>query len=65
MEERLRRYESLLQENGIDPNRVIDSSEAETVWQLPSPASIVSGPQETLFKPRLLHGQRGTELLDK
>jgi hypothetical protein len=69
VEERLKRYEALLQEKGIDPNEVASTSEAEhhsksscsevpeTAWRLP--------PQATIFKPQLRHGQRGTELVDK
>ncbi|KAL8704293.1 MAG: hypothetical protein Q9201_002547 [Fulgogasparrea decipioides] len=76
VDERLKRYEALLQTKGIDPNQATGTSEAgqhrkssrsevpETVWQLPTPASVVSGPQATIFKPQLLHGQRGTKLVD-
>ncbi|KAL9086391.1 MAG: hypothetical protein Q9165_007177 [Trypethelium subeluteriae] len=76
VDERLKRYEALLREKGIDPNQVTRTSEPklypkssrsevpETVWQLPAPVSTVSGPQTTIFKPQLLHGQRGTELVD-
>ena len=40
---------------------------SETVWHLPTPAPAagVSGPQSTIFKPRILHKQKGTELVDK
>jgi hypothetical protein len=67
--ERLKLYEALLQEKGIDPNQVASSSEAEhhrkssrsdvpeSAWKLP--------PQATIFKPQLLHGQGGTELVEK
>lgn len=77
VDERLKRYEALLREKGIDPNQVNGTSEAEyhrdssrsevpeTVWQLPTPPSTVSGPQATIFKPQLLRGQRGTEYVDK
>ncbi|KFZ24109.1 hypothetical protein V502_01417 [Pseudogymnoascus sp. VKM F-4520 (FW-2644)] len=66
--ERLKRYEALLQERGIDPNQVTGGSEpenppesnnfeeCETVWRLPM--------QATIFKPRLVHRQSGTELVD-
>jgi hypothetical protein len=69
VDERLKRYEALLKENNIDPNQVTSTPEAEhhhkgsssevpeTVWKLPS--------QATIFKPQLRHGQRGTELVDK
>jgi hypothetical protein len=55
VDERLKRYEALLQEKGIDPNQVAGTSEArssevpvsvrvpENVWTLP--------PQATIFKP--------------
>jgi hypothetical protein len=69
VDERLRRYEAVLQENGIDPNQLSASSEvevhhqssrsevSESGWKLPMQANI--------FKPQLLHGQRGSELVDK
>ena len=77
VDERLKRYEALLEEKGIDPNQVTGTPEpehhrksgrsevSETVWPLPPPASTISGPQATIFQPRLLHGQRGTKLVDK
>jgi hypothetical protein len=69
VDERLKRYEALLKEKGINPDQVTSSSEAEhhrknsrseapeTVWRLTSEA--------TVFKPQLRHGQSGTELVDK
>ncbi|KFZ11464.1 hypothetical protein V501_04749 [Pseudogymnoascus sp. VKM F-4519 (FW-2642)] len=66
--ERLKRYEALLQEKGINPHQVAGGSEpetpsesnslteSETVWRLPM--------QATIFKPRLVHRQSGTELVD-
>ena len=77
LDERLKRYEALLEANGIDPNQAPDSSEVkhleksncakapETIWQLPTPTPTVSGPQSTIFKPQLLQGQKGTKLVDK
>ena len=77
VDERLKRYEALLQEKGIDPNQLTGNSEAvhdrqisrsevtETVWQMPTPASTASGPQATIFKPQLVYGQKGTKLVDK
>lgn len=68
-DERLQRYEALLQEKGIDPDQVTSTPEAEhhlkssrsevleAVWKLPA--------QATIFKPQLRHGQRGTEVVDK
>jgi len=77
MDKRLKHYEALLREKGIDPCQVTGASEAElhskrcrsevpeTVRRLLIPASAVSEPQATIFKPQLLHGQRGTKLVDK
>lgn len=78
LEERLKRYEALLQEKGIDPNQTTATSEAvqrkstrdclgaqEGVRQLPTPALIASASPATIFKPQLLHGQGGTKLVDK
>ena len=75
--ERLKHYETLLREQGIDPDQTVStlgagqdhesnrSETSETVWQLPTPASSVSGPQTIIFSPQLLHGQKGTKLVDK
>jgi hypothetical protein len=69
-------YEVLLQEKGIDRDQSIDASQVQHhsrssrsgipqhIWRLPT-ASNDSEPQETLFKPLLLHGQRGTKFVDK
>ena len=77
VDERLRRYEALLREKGIDPNEATGTSEAEyhptsnrsevpgIVWQLPTRTSTVLKPQATSFEPQLLHGQEGTKLVDK
>ena len=77
IDERLKHFETLLKEKGIDPQQSVGPSDEDysreskrsevpvTVWQLPTPVSAVSGPQTTIFKPRLIHGQRGTELVDK
>lgn len=54
MYERLKRYETLLQEKGIDLNGVAGASTST------DPES-----QTTVFKPKLLHGQAGTKLVDK
>ncbi|KAE9364160.1 hypothetical protein N431DRAFT_388094 [Stipitochalara longipes BDJ] len=71
VDERLKRYEALLREKGIDPNQIADCSESasphqntrsqpeevsETSWKLPM--------QSAVFKPQLRHGQDGTELVD-
>lgn len=75
-DERLKRYEVLLQEKGIDPNQSTDNSQAQSrlessrsrvpqyVWQLPT-TSTDSTPQETVFEPFLLQGERGAKLVDK
>lgn len=77
IDERLKHFETLLREKGIDPHQPVGPSDEDishenrhskapvSVWQLPTPVSAVSGPQTTIFKPRLIHGQRGTELVDK
>jgi hypothetical protein len=77
VKKRLERYESLLRDKGIDPDKIFVTldvknhtkearSEAEgIVSQLPTPASMVSEPRATIFKPQLLHGQGGTKLVDK
>ena len=76
LDERLKRYETLLQEKGIDPDSSTDKSPSQDqpqqsrsgvsqyIGQLATP-SIASTPQETVFKPLLLPGQRGTKLVDK
>ena len=71
VEERLERYEALLREKGIDPNQVTGGSETEHQPKIIESRS--EGPeahwilplQSTIFKPRLLQGQEGTELVDK
>ena len=77
VDERLKHFETLLREKGIDLHQPVGPSDEErsreirrtevldTAWQLPTPASAISGPQATIFKPRLIHGQKGTELVDK
>jgi hypothetical protein len=72
VEERLKRYESLLREKGIDPDQVIGNSETAPAGpnthpqtdsgqpELPDPAWKMS-----VLKPELIRGQRGTELVDK
>jgi Fungal Zn(2)-Cys(6) binuclear cluster domain len=71
VDERLKRYEALLREKGIDPNQVTGTSEPE--HHLRNTGSRAEGPekawilplQSTIFKPRLLQGQGSTELVDK
>ena len=76
LNERLKRYEALLQENGINLNQATVNAEAEshrksghsevpeTVWQLPT-ASTVSELHSATFKPKLLRRPTGTKLVDK
>lgn len=77
--ERLKRLEALLEERGIEPNEpsIVADAEVnddhptesidtmEAVWQMPTPGSTISGPQTTIFKPRLIHNERGTTYVDK
>lgn len=75
--ERLKHYENLLRERGIDPNQVTTSPGAErqhqnaraevheTVRQVLTPASTINDPQAITHKPKLLQGQQGTKLVDK
>jgi len=69
VDERLKLYEALLREKGIDPSQVIGTSEAEhhrATSRSEAPRSVLRlPPQAKIFKPQLLHGQRGTELVDK
>ncbi|KAI9661211.1 MAG: hypothetical protein M1821_009538 [Bathelium mastoideum] len=63
-------------EKGVNPNEITGVSQAgnqpkttssevpDTTWQLPIPALTVSGPQATIFEPKLLQGQSGTRLVD-
>ena len=72
--ERLKHYEALLQEKGVDssqtaPSSVIEhrpksshSELSETQWHHPA----ASGPQATIFEPKLLQGPNGnTKFVDK
>jgi hypothetical protein len=75
MVERLKHYEALLQERGIDPNQMKNTSEAERYGESSRPApgtvpplqtaSTVPVPHAAHFKPQLLHGPTGTRLADK
>jgi hypothetical protein len=70
VDERLKRYEALLREKGIDANEVPGISGAENRGMstngCPDPLNTVwKQPQATVFKPQLLVGQKGTELVDK
>jgi hypothetical protein len=75
VDERLKHYETLLQENGIDPHQVGSISaikapqpvnhqrEPDSLW--PAPNISVSEYRATYFKPQLLQGQSGAKLVDK
>ncbi|PQE23155.1 fungal specific transcription factor domain protein [Rutstroemia sp. NJR-2017a BVV2] len=72
VDERLKRYEALLREKGIDPNQVPNTSEAgrnrqpevrEQAAQLSATLN-PKEPQKTVFTPVLLQGQKGTQLVD-
>lgn len=68
VDERLKRYEALLREKGIDPNQLTCTSEVEhhrRVHQSVVPETVIKVQQQsTVFKPQLLHGQRGPELVN-
>jgi hypothetical protein len=72
--ERLRRYEALLREKGIDPNQVPgpslveqprDNSQFGISGPLFQQVVSVSRPLSAIFKPQLVQGQKGTSLVDK
>lgn len=77
--DRLKHYEALLQEQGIDPNGLPDISEPEqrrkpsrsevavpeNGLQLPTPASITSELERSTTKTQLLHGQGRSKFVDK
>jgi hypothetical protein len=79
LNDRLKRYEALLQEQGIDPNGLPDISEPEQRrkpsrskvaapekgLQVPTPASITSEPERSITKTQLLHGQGRSKFVDK
>ncbi|KAM3066085.1 hypothetical protein ACMFMG_010574 [Clarireedia jacksonii] len=77
VDERLKRYEALLREKGIDPNQTPGKSDAgrihnpETYEQASHEQVSQSSatlnpkePQKTVFMPVLLQGQKGTKLVD-
>jgi hypothetical protein len=75
IDERLKHYEALLQENGIDMHQMDSVSEIkasqpvnhqrepDSLW--PAPNISVSEYRATSFKPQLLQGQSGAKLVDK
>ena len=79
LNDRLKRYEALLREQGIDPNELPDISEPErrpkpnhsevavpeNGLQPPTPASITSEPELSITKTQLLHGQGRSKFVDK
>ena len=79
LNDRLKRYEALLQEQGIDPTGLPDISEpeqahkpsrtgdavAEDSLQLPTPMSSTSEPDRSITKTQLLHDQGRWKFVDK
>jgi hypothetical protein len=76
MDERLKLYETLLRENGIDPDQITGTSKPETHRQRTQPKTsenvgqpltdpTASEPQATVFRPQLIQGQGGTKFVDK
>ena len=75
VDERLKRYEALLQENGIDPHQKASIPapkafqpanrlrEPDSLW--PAPNVSIAEYRATVFKPQLLQGQSGAKLVDK
>lgn len=71
MDERLKLYESLLREKGVDLNQLNSTPEAGSVEIHDKSTSSVpenawkSPTQSTIFKAQLRYAQGGTELVDK
>jgi hypothetical protein len=76
VDERLKLYETLLRENGINPDQKTGTSIAELPGRISQPEvlghswtspldSINSDSQGTVFKPQLIQGQGGTKFVDK
>jgi len=79
LNDRLKRYESLLEEQGIDTTDLSETSQlhqpskfshlegtaADDVSQLPTPASTIFETQQNVTKTQLLHGQGRSKLVDK
>ena len=79
LNERLKRYEALLQQRGIDPNglpevpdpeqpRQRSGSEAagsETGAQLPTPSSVASDLERYIVKTQVVQGQGRSKFVDK
>jgi hypothetical protein len=73
VDERLKRYEALLREKGIDPNQAPKTLEAGRNHHPEAPEQVAQlsttfnpkGPQKTVFTPVLLKGEKGTQLVDK
>ena len=76
--DRLKRYEALLQEQGIDPSTLPDTPSSEprrrsshTVAavpeesQLPTPCSIESEPSQYIAKAQVVHGQGCCKFVEK
>lgn len=76
MSHRLKQYEALLQEQGIDTNALLDEPEnlsnktaqtggvAETQLQLPTPATTCES-EGSVIKTQLLHHQGRSNFVDK
>jgi len=79
LNDRLKRYEALLEEQGIDTTKLSDTSQLdrpsepshsegtmpEDVSQLPTPVSTIYETQQNVTKTQLLHGQGRSKLVDK
>ena len=76
--DRLRHYEALLQEQGIEPSRLPDTSVSEPrrrsslttavappELQLQTPCSVGSEPSECVNKTQVVHGQGRSKFVDK
>ena len=76
--DRLRHYEALLRESGIDPSTLPDTPESQPrrgsshtaaavpeELQLQTPSSIGSEPSQPVNKPQVVHGQGRSQFVDK
>jgi hypothetical protein len=69
VDERLKRYEALLRQNGINPDQATGGSEVEQQSNdrpsedAPDSASVETPKSD--FKPHLVHGPTGTTLVHK
>jgi hypothetical protein len=79
LKDKLHRYEALLQTLGVDPNetsstsqaelhrtiRDPDSSMMEDALQVPTPASTTTETERSISTSQLVHGQGGSNFVDK